>query len=239
MKKELSKTLEGLEALKHELLIDLMGFSELDETLYLRDDVARFLLSNGYNRAISLALHTAPSVYDLLLKQDDRGLLFYFTRHTRARAEILDKAADRIAVYLNDCGYKAFAVPGQGAAYPSETPRTILSHITQARLAGLGTMGDSGMLMSKEYGPRMRLATVVTDCPLPAGKPLEEDICTHCGLCAKACPSKAIYGAHFDPEHPDVLYTNKAACAARRDRNDKVLGSRFCNLCMGACPIGK
>jgi epoxyqueuosine reductase len=59
--------------------------------------------------------------------------------------------------------------------------------------AGLGEMGWSKVFLSKKYGPRQRLAAIITDMPLepdPLVKP--GSICTKCMECVKDCPSGAI-----------------------------------------------
>lgn len=219
--------------------VDLIGFSRVTKELCLRDEWKDYFEKNGYCYAITLASAISVSSCNLLLKQVDRGTLFYFSKHDKGQAETLDLAAEKLCLFLEKKGYYAFHVPGLGTAYQDEGCRTIISHITQARLSGIGTMGDSGMLLTKEYGPRIRLTTVITNCELPVPKGLGQDICTHCGACRAICPSGSISGGHFDPDHPDRYYTNKSVCAAHRDENKEMFGSRFCNLCMAVCPVGE
>ena len=61
--------------------------------------------------------------------------------------------------------------------------------------AGLGEMGRLGYLMTKEFGPRVRLSAVTTDLPLVTDKPIDigtEDFCRICKKCAVCCPSDSI-----------------------------------------------
>jgi reductive dehalogenase len=61
--------------------------------------------------------------------------------------------------------------------------------------AGLGELGRIGYLMTKEFGPRVRLAAVTTDMPLKPDKPVDigvEDFCKICEKCATCCPSQSI-----------------------------------------------
>ncbi|MFC1823085.1 hypothetical protein ACFL9T_10290 [Thermodesulfobacteriota bacterium] len=61
--------------------------------------------------------------------------------------------------------------------------------------AGLGEVGRLGYLMTKEFGPRIRLSAVTTDLPLVADKPADigvEDFCRICKKCAVCCPSNSI-----------------------------------------------
>lgn len=65
-----------------------------------------------------------------------------------------------------------------------------------ARDAGLGALGRMGLLMTPHLGPRVRLAVVTTDLPLPHDVPGKEDdvldFCRICKKCADVCPAQAI-----------------------------------------------
>lgn len=63
-----------------------------------------------------------------------------------------------------------------------------VSHRHMAVGAGLGEFGWNGLLLTKEYGPRVRLATVITDAvlestPMYEGQPL----CDRCMRCVREC----------------------------------------------------
>ena len=60
--------------------------------------------------------------------------------------------------------------------------------------AGLGTLGLNGMLLTPEFGPRVYLGGVLCEAEIPAGQPLQQELCPgleECGLCAAACPPAA------------------------------------------------
>lgn len=64
-----------------------------------------------------------------------------------------------------------------------------------AKAAGLGDIGRHGLLVTPEYGSRIRLGAVTTDMPLLKSEPSLlniKDFCEICGRCGKLCPSKAI-----------------------------------------------
>jgi epoxyqueuosine reductase QueG len=67
-----------------------------------------------------------------------------------------------------------------------------INHKTVAAAAGLGGIGLNRLLITPEFGPFVRLATIVTDAVLSADQPLSENPCDLCGLCLNACPVKAI-----------------------------------------------
>lgn len=64
-----------------------------------------------------------------------------------------------------------------------------------AKNAGLGDIGRNGLLVTKDYGSRIRLGAVTTDLPLNTDSVSElcmDEFCLKCGLCATYCPAKAI-----------------------------------------------
>ena len=72
--------------------------------------------------------------------------------------------------------------------------------ISIATDSGLGELGRHGMLITQEYGPRVRLCKLFTDLPLVPYKPIEFEViefCKGCNLCTEACPVSAI---SRDPE---------------------------------------
>jgi reductive dehalogenase len=101
--------------------------------------------------------------------------------------------------------------------------------------AGLGELGRHGYLMTKELGPRLRLAAVTTDMPLIPDKPVDigvQDFCDVCQKCATCCPSKSIPMGDAEPYNGTLRWKlNADTC---HDYWGKV-GSD-CNICMRVCP---
>lgn len=61
--------------------------------------------------------------------------------------------------------------------------------------AGLGELGRNGMLITEEFGPRVRIAKVFTDLPLEIDRPVDlgvQHFCEACERCAEDCPSGAM-----------------------------------------------
>lgn len=89
-----------------------------------------------------------------------------------------------MAEFIRNLGYKAIPMGND----------TALS-IPLAIDAGLGELGRHGLLITEQFGPRVRLSKVFTDLPLKPDKPVDlgvQDFCESCGVCAQECPGKAI-----------------------------------------------
>lgn len=61
------------------------------------------------------------------------------------------------------------------------------SHRCAAVAAGLGRVGWSGNVVTKEYGARVLFNSIITDANLTPDSPLKENPCIGCKLCEKAC----------------------------------------------------
>ena len=87
-------------------------------------------------------------------------------------------------------------------------------HKTAAVRAGLGWIGRSALFVSPQFGPRVRLCTVLTDCPLPGAK-TESSVsrCKTCNRCVKACPARAISGVEYRPGMSRAELFDPEACS--------------------------
>ncbi len=165
---------------------------------------------------------TAPSIYYHEL---------YKTVNT-----LLDINGYRIASFLTSRGFPSIWVPRDGYGNISvllENPVAFFSHRHAAYLAGLGTFGVNNVLLTEEFGPRVRFVSVFTSAEIPHGTPLDNQLCTRCMRCVEVCPANAIPGSGY----PEGL-TNKHACAVRSGR----LSRRYmspCGMCIRVCPVGK
>ncbi len=141
----------------------------------------------------------------------------------------------RLAHFIRALGYKAIPCGND----------TALS-IPLAIDAGLGQLGRNGILITKEFGPRVRLSKVFTDMPLALDKPVDfgvTEFCNNCGLCAENCPSQAISFGEPTFEGPSISnnhglykwYINPEKCFMFWRHK-----YRFCcSNCKRFCPFNK
>ena len=67
--------------------------------------------------------------------------------------------------------------------------------IPYAIKAGLGEYGRLGLLITKEFGPRVRLGKIFTNLPLAPDRPIRfgvKEFCDTCRRCSEGCPVNAI-----------------------------------------------
>lgn len=150
---------------------------------------------------------------------------------------LLDEISYRLATKLNRLGHASIGMPRDGYASLEAlliNPFGSFSHTYAAKYAGLGTVGVSRNLLTPEYGPRLRVNSVITAAELP-GDPLQpEELCTKCGVCDRACPARAI--RQRDDRMTGDL--DKDACTHHHIRlRDE--GHWPCGICAKVCPIGQ
>lgn len=117
--------------------------------------------------------------------------------------------------------------------------------IPYAVKAGLGEPGRNGLLITKEFGPRVRLGKIFTDMPLAHDRPIQFGVrkfCEICKRCARTCPSKSI---SFD-EPSAVRYSQSTIKGVRKWSVDVEKCFAFwaaqnsdCAVCIRSCPYNK
>lgn len=105
-----------------------------------------------------------------------------------------------------------------------------------AQMAGLGWLGRSGLIITPEHGPRVRLAAVFTNIEnLPFSTHNDHawvaDFCAKCGKCIRECPSQAIYEQPIQHETVQVTCVDSARCFPYF--NDYY----GCSVCIKVCPF--
>lgn len=123
----------------------------------------------------------------------------------------------RLAKYLRKQGYTALHLP---PSKQNDRFRTApFYHMPAMYLAGMGTLGLNCSILTPEFGPRIFVTSIITDCTLDAGAPAKGDYCTNCRLCVDSCPINAIDGEGWK---------NPYACASYG----------CCGTCIAICPVG-
>ena len=103
--------------------------------------------------------------------------------------------------------------------------------------AGLGELGRIGFLITRKYGPRVRLGLITTDMPLLPDRPDSfgvQDFCLRCKKCAQNCPSQAIPYGNREFDNGILRWViDREACYTywRKVGTD-------CARCISVCPYG-
>jgi len=180
----------------------------------------------------------------------------------------LDSIMHRVAWHLRNEGYRAVSIPPNMPIDFGPEKRGMYGEVNQkcaAVAAGLGNIGISRLFLSPEFGPSLRMGSILTNADLKPDEPLGERVCTKCMECVKKCPAGAIgedgsldlnkcmkvslrYGL------PGAVRFGMKATSLKDDElrshiGDPTLWELWQNLlignfnncfeCINACPIGK
>lgn len=105
-----------------------------------------------------------------------------------------------------------------------------------AQLAGLGQLAYSGLIITPEFGPCVRLSALYTsieNLPFNEGNKHTwvEDYCASCGLCIKKCPAEAIYTEPIRHGHGQITFVDNDKCFPYFHYN------HGCSVCIKVCPF--
>ena len=127
-------------------------------------------------------------------------------------------------------------------------------------LAGLGCIGKNNLLVTPEYGPRVRVWALLFDESLPPTGPMIYDPCDGCDApCRQSCPRNAFASTAHSPIELGMVTLpgkdgkyDRETCRPETEKNieDKELIQldgheepvrviKFCRLCELSCPVGK
>lgn len=153
----------------------------------------------------------------------------------------LQMVAAQLATLLEDCGYPSLPLPAGGFRVGAGR-YAFFSHRHAAVLAGLGEFGLNNLLLTPEYGPRVRLNSMITTAELAPDPFCEGPICPgeeECGLCLEA---HECFGEIHDLEMAGktMQLGRFTGCSPnmckREDREGTLPHIRYC---WGVCPAGE
>lgn len=109
-----------------------------------------------------------------------------------------------------------------------------------ATRAGIGWIGKNDVVITRRYGPRVRLSAMLVDAPLPYGEPITESGCPDdCTACVEACPCKALHNIKWNASRKREEIIDYHRCNRMRSAFIPKLGRKdACGRCFAACPVG-
>lgn len=174
----------------------------------------------------------------------------------------------QIGRFLENTGFQAIWIH---PAYPvemSEETRGLKGDISlrhAAVAAGLGIIGKNNLLITRSFGPRVRLAAVLTNAELEVDSRDRTIYCDECNRCIDLCPGKALSHEGLNVRECIKIVGGPAGMSSfinffteALDRQKEEAKSMFrsprfwnlyqalqigssynCHSCMSACPIGR
>ncbi len=175
-----------------------------------------------HDNAIIMAMEMSKELIDKAPSQATLNMVF-------GTYDDLGKAVNKIAEFLRDHGYAAQADHPLGG---------LVLFPPLAQKAGIGWVGKHGLLITPEFGPRVRLAAVYTNI---GNLPFEEtnnhgwieEYCKICGICVKHCPAKAIRNVSVTHDTGRITHISQQDCF------EYFAQYYGCSVCIKVCPFSK
>jgi len=202
--------IKKLEEYAHSIGIKSIGYSKVSPELINPGNTPMF------PNAIVLTMEMSD---DLILTEPGTAAQTLNDAHY----EKLGKLTYKIADYLRENGFAAEAAHPYG---------NIVSFSPVGQKAGLGWIGQSGLLITPASGPRQKISAIFTSIENLPVKDYNEhswiaEYCKRCGKCIKACPENA-------------LIETETCCGGKETKfvEERCIGcSQGCTYCIEDCPF--
>jgi ferredoxin len=210
------KTLDELRSFSRSAGADEIGFCSVPQEWVFQDTAIR------YTQAIVLVMEMDKARMELA-PSPDTAVMVHETYNQ------LGQVSNQIADWLRERGYAAHAghpLGGMGL-YPP-----------MAQAAGLGWRGISGLIITPQFGPRVRLAAVFTEIEnLPVYEGDEHawvlNFCESCKRCVHDCPPDAFYDHPIQHQNGLVTVLDNAKCFPY------FVKYHGCSVCIKVCPFNQ
>jgi len=157
--------------------------------------------------------------------------------HTRGNHRLMN-AAGALGQWLNE----EFHVQARLLPYAVEKGGVFLKDA--GVLAGLGVIGKNNLLITREFGPRVRLRALALDVELEHSGATDFAPCATCSMpCWQACPQRAFAdGAYHRASCHRQMEEDAArdfAVAKSQPSQSRTVCVKYCRACEMACPVGR
>lgn len=201
--------------------------------------------ARGLDYCITIGLKLDDEIIDGISDGPTRKYLEHYRNVNQKLRGISGKVKNYIEENL---GCRVLALP---PSTPGEIKKTHkfqrelksdFSHKIGATRSGLGWIGKTALFISKGFGPRLRLVSVLTDYRLKVGTPIEESLCNNCTICIENCPAMAGSDLDWKPRMKREEFFDAFKCMETcKELTKERIGEEqlICGICVALCPIGK
>lgn len=217
-----------MQEMKTELDVNLLGVASFEVPISPRLKEAATSLLPGAKSMVAVGKEVYKEVVALLKPCKGAGEAEYgdlLGPHGEYINGRLTRAVYELAGLFRKDGYRSLPLPATGCPTDQRFLKAIFSYKHAAELAGLGSIGRHSLLITPEYGPRVKLACLLTEAPLEASPVSNKDYCVNCDACIRECPAEALQL----PEQDTTYSMNKFACQAYRS------AGLTCGVCVKVC----
>jgi len=188
----------------------------------------------GFDYAISWATPMNPDIMESIKGGPNRK---YADEYAKANA-FINGLANALVAEIKSRGSNALMLPAS-VRTDNRAIKGAFPHKTVATRSGLGWIGKHCQLITRKFGPWIRLGTVFTNMKLACGTPVEKEFCGICTKCVDACPAGALKGNAWTPGMPREAIIDVFACDRWKKENYMQFHKGHnCGICSSVCPYG-
>ena len=178
----------------------------------------------------------------------DGPTLNYYHHYNRVNSE-LSAIAHKIRSDLHKNSIEAIVVEPTVSTESKDFHKYLktltveVSHKMVATRAGLGWIGKTDLFVSKVFGPRLRLVSLLLkQKPQCESRPVEKSRCGKCAVCVEKCPAQAANGKLWNIllHRDDFFDAHKCREKCGELAMERLhVNVRICGMCVAVCPVGK
>ncbi|MFX1575572.1 MAG: hypothetical protein ACFFCF_00210 [Promethearchaeota archaeon] len=208
---------------------DLVGFAPIERfNRYPPENRPTFSLSSA-RTVIVLGLQMVDPLLDLWLHAPPTTGVGRSPTGRAFEDEILLAISYRLALDMYKRKIEAKVLPYGPSPQKEHTGFIYLKEA--GVLAGLGVIGKNNLLITPEFGPRIRLRAIAISEELPPSKIITENPwCPGCDDCIRACPVNALEDGKYDKE--------RCLTSPHHQRQLSPSAELWCTRCSCVCPVG-
>jgi epoxyqueuosine reductase len=199
----------------------------------------------SYPLGISIGKRLDSKIVDSIAKGPNPD---YFNHYKQVNSE-LEKVSNAISDDLSKLELQSIAIVPTFSLCSDEFKPYFkdltykISHKMVATRAGLGWIGKTDLFISKQFGPRLRLVSILVEsAPINKVEPIEESLCGNCKICVKMCPAQAASGKLWNVSTKRDEFFNAHKCYAKCHEFGMQIFKKdigICGICVALCPVGQ
>lgn len=200
----------------------------------------------GYNYGISMGKRLDDRIIN---KIKDGPTLEYYNHYHHINKQLADLTLSIQSDLMNFGIYSIVLEPtiSEDAKINNDhylrTLSVDISHKMIATRAGLGWIGKTGLFISREFGPRLRLVSILLQQRPPLySTPVNKSECGKCKICVIKCPAQAANGKswHIGITRDEFFDAHKCREKCRELAKEKFKTDiSICGICVAVCPVAK
>lgn len=203
--------------------IEIYGFCPFGETLPLIECKAKARLPESSETVIVCA-------FPYLVRNGEKRNLSYYACVTDYHAVVMNMLKNTAESLSRLTGH----------IFEPFADNSPIREVNTAVKAGIGVLGDNGLLITEKYGSFVFIGEIVTDIRIEIDT-LHNNTCLHCGMCSRKCPATAVKNGIVNESICLSAITQKKGILSDDEirlirENGLVWG---CDTCQTVCPMNR